>query len=144
MAGSGFDGRLGPFRAACDLKRAAVIDPKGPVALAERNLLFDAFCVMMVVIVPVIVLTLLFAYRYRASNTKAVYTPTWANSIRIDALTWLIPAAIVIAVAVLLWRSTHRLDPYRPLESKEPPIDVQVWPRTGSGCSSIPSRGSPW
>ncbi len=75
------------FVSACDLRQAAVIDPKGPIALAERNLLFDAFCVMMVVIVPVIVLTLLFAYRYRASNTKAVYTPTWANSIRVDALT---------------------------------------------------------
>jgi cytochrome o ubiquinol oxidase subunit 2 len=132
---------LALFVAACDLKRAAVIDPKGPVALAERNLLFDAFCVMMVVIVPVIVLTLLFAYRYRASNTKAVYTPTWANSIRIDALTWLIPAAIVIAVAVLLWRSTHRLDPYRPLESKEPPIDVQVVAQDWKWLFIYPEQG---
>ena len=126
---------------ACDLKRAAVIDPKGPIALAERNLLFDAFCVMMIVIVPVIVLTLWFAYRYRASNTKAVYTPTWANSFRIDALTWLIPALIVMAVAVLLWRSTHRLDPYRPLESKEPPIDVQVVAQDWKWLFIYPDQG---
>jgi len=118
-----------------------VIDPKGPIALAERNLLFDAFCVMMIVIVPVIVLTLWFAWRYRASNTKAVYTPTWANSVRIDALTWLIPAVIVIAVAVLLWRSTHRLDPYRPLESKEPPIDVQVVAQDWKWLFIYPEQG---
>lgn len=129
------------FVGACDLKQAAVIDPKGPIALAERNLLFDAFCVMMVVIVPVIVLTLLFAYRYRASNTKAVYTPTWANSIRVDALTWLIPALIVMAVAVLLWRSTHRLDPYRPLESREPPIDVQVVAQDWKWLFIYPEQG---
>ena len=129
------------FVGACDLKRAAVIDPKGPIALAERNLLFDAFCVMILVIVPVIVLTLLFAYRYRASNTKAVYTPTWANSIRIDAFTWLIPALIVMAVAVLLWRSTHRLDPYRPLESREPPIDVQVVAQDWKWLFIYPEQG---
>ena len=126
---------------ACDLKQAAVIDPKGPIALAERNLLFDAFLVMMIVVVPVIVLTLWFAYRYRASNTKAVYTPTWANSIRIDALTWLIPALIVMAVAVLLWRSTHRLDLYRPLESKEPPIDVQVVAQDWKWLFIYPEQG---
>ena len=54
------------FVGACDLRQAAVIDPKGPIALAERNLLFDAFCVMMGVIVPVIVLTLLFAEKAAA------------------------------------------------------------------------------
>ena len=79
---------------ACDLRHAAVLDPKGPIALAERNLLFDAFLVMMVVIVPIIVLTLFFAWRYRASNTKAAYAPKWAESARIDAITWLVPGQI--------------------------------------------------
>ena len=132
---------LALLTAACDLKYAAVLDPKGPVALAERNLLFDAFCVMMLVIVPIIVLTLWFAWRYRASNTKAVYAPTWANSVRIDALTWLIPAVIVIAVAVLLWRSTHRLDPYRPLETTEPPIDIQVVAQDWKWLFIYPEQG---
>ncbi|MCC8430887.1 ubiquinol oxidase subunit II [Reyranella aquatilis] len=126
---------------ACDLKRAPVLDPKGPIALAERDLLFDAFYVMMLVIVPIIILTLWFAWRYRASNTKAKYTPTWANSVTIDAITWLIPAVIVIAVAVLLWRSTHRLDPYRPLESKEPPFDVQVVAQDWKWLFIYPEQG---
>ncbi len=121
-----------------------MLDPKGPIALAERDLLFDAFYVMMLVIVPIIILTLWFAWRYRASNTKAKYTPTWANSVTIDAITWLIPAVIVIAVAVLLWRSTHRLDPYRPLESKEPPFDVQVVAQDWKWLFIYPSRGSRW
>jgi cytochrome o ubiquinol oxidase subunit 2 len=126
---------------ACDLRRAPVLDPKGPIALAERNLLFDAFCVMMVVIVPIIILTLWFAWKYRASNTSATYTPTWSNSVKIDAITWLIPAVIVIAVAVLLWRSTHRLDPYRPIESKEPPFDVQVVAQDWKWLFIYPDQG---
>lgn len=111
---------------ACDLRHAAVLDPKGPIALAERNLLLDAFYVMLVVIVPIIVLTIWFAWKYRASNTEAEYAPSWSNSVRIDAFVWLVPTAIVIAVALLLWRDTHRLDPYRPIASKEPTIEVQV------------------
>lgn len=126
---------------ACDLKRAPVLDPKGPIALAERDLLFDAFYVMMLVIVPIIILTLWFAWKYRASNTKATYTPKWANSVKIDAITWLIPAVIVVAVAVLLWRSTHRLDPYRPIESKEAPFDVQVVAQDWKWLFIYPEQG---
>ena len=114
------------FATACDLRHSAVLDPKGPIALAERDLLRDAFYVMMLVIVPVIVLTLLFAWRYRASNTRAVYTPKWADSAKLDAVVWLIPALIVIAVGVLLWRSTHKLDPYREIASSPPPPEGPV------------------
>jgi cytochrome o ubiquinol oxidase subunit 2 len=110
--------------AGCD--RAVILNPKGPIADAERGLLGDAFLVMMLVIVPVIVMGFLFAWRYRASNRGAAYAPTWAYSAKVDAVVWLVPALIVIAVAVLVWRSTHKLDPYREIVSNEPPLDVQV------------------
>ena len=109
---------------ACD--RAVVLNPKGPIADAERGLLFDAFTVMMIVIVPVIVMAFLFAWRYRASNQSARYEPRWDYSAKVDAVVWLIPALIVIAVAVLLWRSTHKLDPYREIASQQAPVDIQV------------------
>ena len=126
---------------ACDLRHAAVLDPKGPIALAERNLLLDAFYVMMVVIVPIIVLTIWFAWKYRASNTEAEYAPTWSNSVKIDAFVWLVPTAIVIAVALLLWRDTHRLDPYRPIESKEPTTEVQVVAQDWKWLFIYPEQG---
>lgn len=126
---------------ACDLKRAAVLDPKGPIALAERDLLFDAFYVMMIVIVPIIILTLWFAWRYRASNTSAQYAPTWANSVKIDAFVWSIPAIIVIALGVLLWRSTYKLDPYRPIENAGPAIEVQVVAQDWKWLFIYPEQG---
>ena len=55
----------------CDLSNAPVLDPKGPIALAERDLLFTAVVLMLIVVIPVFVMTFLFAWRYRASNTKA-------------------------------------------------------------------------
>ena len=129
------------FASACDLRNSAVLDPKGPIALAERDLLRDAFLVMMVVIVPIIILTLLFAWRYRASNTQAAYTPKWAESARIDAVVWLIPALIVIAVGVLLWRSTHKLDPYREIASSTPALDVQVVAQDWKWLFIYPEQG---
>jgi len=129
------------FASACDLRHSAVLDPKGPIARAERDLLFDAFCVMMVVIVPIIVLTLVFAWRYRASNTKATYTPKWAESLRLDAFVWLVPAVIVVAVAVLVWRSTHKLDPYREIASANPPLDVQVVAQDWKWLFIYPEQG---
>jgi len=129
------------FASACDLRHSAVLDPKGPIALAERDLLFDAFCVMMVVIVPIIILTLVFAWRYRASNTGATYTPKWAESGRLDAFVWLVPALIVVAVAVLVWRSTHKLDPYREIASATPPLDVQVVAQDWKWLFIYPDQG---
>jgi cytochrome o ubiquinol oxidase subunit II len=127
--------------AACDLRHSAVLDPKGPIALAERDLLFDAFYVMLVVVVPVIVLTLWFAWRYRASNTNATYAPGWSSSARIDAVVWLIPALIVIAVGTLLWRSTHKLDPYRPIAGAGPPLEVQVVAQDWKWLFIYPDQG---
>jgi cytochrome o ubiquinol oxidase subunit II len=117
-----------------------VLNPKGPIAGAERGLMIDAFVVMMIVVVPVIVMALLFAWRYRESR-NARYEPTWAYSARVDAVVWLVPALIVIAVAVLLWRSTHKLDPYREIASSNPPLDVQVVAQDWKWLFIYPEQG---
>src|SRR5258708_15310030 len=123
----------------CD--RAVVLTPKGPIADAERGLLFDAFSVMMLVVVPVIVMAVGFAWRYRATNRNARYAPTWAYSARVDAVVWLVPALIVIAVGVLVWRSTHKLDPYREIASNTPPLDVQVVAQDWKWLFIYPEQG---
>jgi cytochrome o ubiquinol oxidase subunit 2 len=122
----------------CD--RMVILNPKGPIADAERGLLIDAFTVMMIVIVPVIVMAFVFAWRYRAGR-DARYEPTWANSAKVDAVVWLIPALIVIAVAVLVWRSTHKLDPYREIASGTPPLDVQVVAQDWKWLFIYPEQG---
>jgi cytochrome o ubiquinol oxidase subunit II len=124
---------------ACD--RAVVLNPKGPIADAERGLLIDAFSVMLIVVVPVIVMALLFAWRYRASNRDARYEPTWAYSAKVDAVVWLVPALIVIAVGVLVWRSTHKLDPYREIASDVPPLDIQVVAQDWKWLFIYPEQG---
>jgi len=103
-----------------------VLDPKGPIGVQERSIIITATVLMLLVVVPVIALILVFAWRYRASNEKAEYRPDWSHSNRIEAVVWLVPCIIIAALGVITWRSSHALDPYRPLDSKVKPIRIDA------------------
>lgn len=103
-----------------------LLDPKGQVGLDERNLIITATLLMLLVVVPVIVMTFLFAWKYRATNTNATYTPKWSHSTKIEVAVWTIPVLIIIALGYITYKSTHALDPYRPLDSDVKPITIEV------------------
>jgi cytochrome o ubiquinol oxidase subunit II len=103
-----------------------LMDPKGAIGQQEKSLILAALALMLLVVVPVIALTLYFAWRYRASNTRATYAPTWAHSTAIEVVVWTIPCLIVVTLGVLIWHSTHALDPYRPIQAERAPIRVDV------------------
>jgi len=92
----------------------------------EKNLIILCTILMLIVVVPVIVLTLYFAWKYRASRDFEIYTPKWAHSTKIEAVVWSIPILIVISLSVITWRSTHALDPYSPLEGQGEHLTVEV------------------
>ncbi len=114
---------LSVFLAGCN---SAILDPKGQVGQDEKTLLITSVVLMLLVVIPVIVMTLVFAWRYRASNTKARYEPKWAHSTAIEVVVWSIPCMIVLVLAVLTWRSSHALDPYKPLESDKAPVTIEA------------------
>lgn len=103
-----------------------LLSPKGAIGLQERDLILISGGVMMLVIVPVMIMTLAFAWHYRESNTKATYAPKWSHSTKIEVVVWSIPCVIIAFLAVLIWDTTHSLDPYRPLESEVRPVNVEV------------------
>lgn len=103
-----------------------LLNPKGQVGLDERNLIITATLLMLLVVVPVIVMTFLFAWKYRASNTSATYTPKWNHSTKIEIAVWAVPIMIIIALGYVTYKSTHALDPYKPLESDVKPVTIEV------------------
>lgn len=107
-------------------QRVALLDPQGPIGAQNRDLLLIAFGLGLFVVIPVIVLTIWFAARYRQSNTGATYKPHWEGSIKIEAFIWLIPIAIIVVLSYLTWVKTIEVDPYRPIASTEQPLKVQV------------------
>ena len=104
---------LAALLAGCE---AVVLNPSGDVAVQQRNLIIASTVLMLLIIVPVIALTLLFAWRYRASNKDAVYDPEWHHSTQLELVIWSAPLLIIIALGALTWIGTHTLDPYRPLD----------------------------
>lgn len=106
--------------------RLALFDPKGDVGNQERHLILVSLGLMLLVVIPVIGLTLYFFWRYRATNTEATYAPEWSHSTAIEIVVWTIPCVIVAILAVLIWGSTHELDPYKALASKRAPVKVEV------------------
>ena len=96
--------------------KAVLLDPKGWVGASEKELIIIATVLMLLVVVPVCIMTVVFAWRYRASNTTATYSPEWSHSHKIEFFMWCIPIIIITILAIITWVSTHKLDPYRPLE----------------------------
>ncbi|MBY0367347.1 MAG: ubiquinol oxidase subunit II, partial [Burkholderiaceae bacterium] len=97
----------------CDL---LVMNPHGDIAKQQASLIVASTLLMLLIIVPVIALTLYFAYRYRQSNTEATYAPDWDHSTRLELVIWGAPLLIIIALGAITWISTHKLDPFRPLD----------------------------
>jgi cytochrome o ubiquinol oxidase subunit 2 len=93
-----------------------LLNPSGDVAVQQGHLIIISTVLMLLIIVPVIILTLVFAWRYRASNTEAPYHPDWDHSMVLELVIWSAPLLIIIALGALTWISTHTLDPYRPLQ----------------------------
>jgi len=93
-----------------------VLNPAGDVAAQQRDLLVIATVLMLLIIIPVIALVALFAWRYRASNKDANYQPNWDHSTQLELLIWAAPLLIIICLGAVTWVGTHLLDPYRPIE----------------------------
>jgi cytochrome o ubiquinol oxidase subunit II len=103
-----------------------ILNPQGDIGMREKTLLLTATGLMLIVVIPVIIMTIVFAWRYRSSNTKATYAPRWSHSTAIEAVVWIIPCIIIAILATLTWTSTHELDPYKPLKSDVKPINIDV------------------
>jgi cytochrome o ubiquinol oxidase subunit II len=105
---------------------AGVLDPQGPIASAEFLLLLNSTAIMLVVVVPVILATLGFAWWYRSSNARANRSTDEGYEGRTEFVVWSIPALIVILLGGVIWIGAHQLDPRAPISAKADPLQVEV------------------
>jgi cytochrome o ubiquinol oxidase subunit 2 len=103
-----------------------ILSPNGPVAQSERLILIDATAIMLVVVLPVILVTVGFAWWFRAGNKRAVYRPDWSYSGQLEFLVWSVPALVVLFLGGIGWVSSHELDPAKPIVSAEHPLEIEV------------------
>lgn len=108
----------------CD---SALLNPKGQIGLEQRSLILTAFGLMLIVVIPAILMAVGFAWKYRANNKDAKYTPNWSHSNKVEAVVWTVPILIIIFLAVLTWKTTHALEPSKALaDNGEKPVIIEV------------------
>jgi len=110
----------------CSDLNNSFLDPKGPIAAAQKTHFISVTLYSMIAAGPVFILVPYILWRYRYKNKKAKYTPNWDFSGLLDSIMWGVPFLIIIVLSSQLWHSTKTLDPYLPLESDKPAVKVQV------------------
>jgi cytochrome o ubiquinol oxidase subunit II len=103
-----------------------VLDPQGPIASAERLIMFNATGIMLAIVIPTMLATLAVAFWYRSSNSRATYLPDFNYSGRLEILVWSIPIMTVLLVGGVAWVGSYDLDPPKPITSTVKPLRVQV------------------
>jgi cytochrome o ubiquinol oxidase subunit 2 len=122
-------------------RQAGVLDPRGPIASAELELLLNSTAIMLVVVVPVILVTQAFAWWYRASNTRAGRGSGEGYEGRIEFVVWSIPTLIVILLGGVIWIGAHQLDPRAPIPARAEPLRVDVVALDWKWLFIYPDRG---
>lgn len=103
-----------------------VMEPKGNIGHQEKDIIITSSLLMMIVVIPVMVLTWAFAWRYREGKHKGKHTPDWEHNNLAEYCWWGVPLIIVGILSIITWRTSHTLNPFRPLDSDVKPIKIQV------------------
>lgn len=105
----------------------AVMEPRGTVALRERNLILFGLLLSLVVVIPVFAMAATIGWRYRENNPKATkYQPEWDHSRLAESIWWGVPALLITILSVVAWNSSHSLDPFRSVAGTAPAVNVEV------------------
>src|SRR6185503_871767 len=100
--------------------------PQGLIALQQKNLILMYVSLMLLIILPVLIIGSVIAWKYRASNTKAEYTPNTKHSAWSEIRLWIPPTCIVLIMSIVTWQATHQIDPHKPIKSNVKPLTIQV------------------
>lgn len=103
-----------------------VFHPKGIIAESQLELIITNIILMLVIIVPTYLLLFYVVWKYCLSGQKTKYDPDHTFGAMGELLMWGLPTLVVIVMSVVTWEATHKLNPYKPIESDVKPLVVQV------------------
>lgn len=104
----------------------ALLDPRGFVAMRQRDVILKMTLIMLAGALPTLVVLYAVVWKYRSDNPKAKYDPDRPTKPWNELLLWAAPAALVMVLWGVVWSSTHALDPYAAITSDKPPMRIQV------------------
>lgn len=103
-----------------------VLEPQGVIAQKQLKLIVLTLVLSVIVVVPVFALAITIGIKYREGNHKSTYKPDWDGNNLLEIVWWLIPATLIVILGTVIWRSSYALDPYKPLNSTQKPVKINV------------------
>lgn len=110
-------------------EKTLVVHPKGLIARSELDVIATHYLLMLIVVVPTLIALFIVAWKYQAKKTRDDYDPEKTSGAWEEAILWILPVLVIAPMTFMTWKSTHRLDPYRPLtngQSDVSPLQIQV------------------
>lgn len=103
-----------------------IFNPKGIIALKESQLIQTHIFLMLVIVIPTLIVLIITIIRYREKNSKAKYLPNSPNNKLMEIMLWIVPSLIIGILALNTWKTTHQLDPHKPISSPNQLLTIQV------------------
>jgi cytochrome aa3-600 menaquinol oxidase subunit II len=111
--------------AGCSREQYVVLDPKGPVAKQQYDLIVWSFGLMLIIVLAVFGIFAYVIIKYRAKPENKGYEPPDQEGSKLLETVWtLIPIVVVIALAVPTVKATYGLE--KQPSSDKPPITIKV------------------
>lgn len=107
-------------------KNFALLNPKGPIAGEQLNLMLFSGALLLTIAVPTLVLLYFVAWKYRETNEKATYDPHTRRGKFFVFSMWAIPSIFMLVLMLVMWPATHKLEPGKQIASNNKPITIQV------------------
>ncbi len=102
-----------------------ILEPKGMIGMKERELIITCSLLMLIVVIPVMILAVVFGWKYREER-GAKHTPDWEHNSIAECCWWGVPVVIIIILAVITWKTSHDLNPFKPIVNGTKPIEIQA------------------
>ncbi|MEW4372546.1 cytochrome aa3 quinol oxidase subunit II [Paenibacillus kandeliae] len=105
----------------------AVLNPKGPIAEGQRDIIIISTILTAIVIVPTTILTFIIVWRYRDKpGRKAKYDPDFSHSTLLESIWWGIPIVVIAIIGIVTVRYTYALEPSVAIQSQKQPVTIQA------------------
>lgn len=106
-------------------ENALVVHPKGIIAQNELELIIINVILMLSIVIPTYILLFFIVWKY-CLQQKVEYDPDHSFGAIGQLVMWGLPTLVIVVMSFVTWEATHRLNPYKPIESDVKPLVVQV------------------
>lgn len=102
-----------------------VLEPKGFIGEKEKDLIITASLLMLIVVIPVYIFAFYFSWKYR-EGSNAKHTPDWEHNTIAEVCWWGVPFIIITCLAVITWKSSFELSPFKDIASDKKAVKIQA------------------